>query len=37
VVSDQFRSSIVTTPGGKVYNGRIVNDTKDELTILIEP
>lgn len=37
VVSDQYRSWIVTTQGGKVYNGRIVNETNDEFTILIDP
>jgi putative heme-binding domain-containing protein len=37
VVSDQYRASIVTTASGKVYTGRIVNETKDALTILLDP
>ena len=32
VISDQYRASIVTTDSGKVYTGRIVNETKDTLT-----
>jgi putative heme-binding domain-containing protein len=37
VVSDQYRASIVTTTNGKIYTGRIVNETKDALTILLDP
>jgi putative heme-binding domain-containing protein len=37
VVSDQYRASVVTTESGKVYTGRIVNETKDKLTILLDP
>lgn len=37
VVSDQYRGSIVVTEKGKTYTGRIVNKTKKELTILIDP
>ncbi len=37
VVSDQYRASVVTTDSGKIYTGRIVNETKDALTILLDP
>ncbi|MHB1426021.1 MAG: c-type cytochrome [Gemmataceae bacterium] len=37
VVSDQYRASIVTTDSGKVYTGRIIAETKDKLTILLDP
>lgn len=37
VVSDQYRASIVTTDSGKVYTGRIVNESKDRYTILLDP
>ena len=37
VVSDQYRASIVTTNSGKVYTGRILNETDGELTILADP
>lgn len=37
VVSDQYRASIVTTNGGKVFNGRILNEADGELTILTDP
>ncbi|HEY7425453.1 MAG TPA: c-type cytochrome [Gemmataceae bacterium] len=37
VVSDQYRASTVTTTSGKIYTGRIVNETKDALTILLDP
>ncbi|HTU16547.1 MAG TPA: c-type cytochrome [Gemmataceae bacterium] len=37
VVSDQYRASVVTTNSGKMYTGRIVNETKDKLTILLDP
>jgi putative heme-binding domain-containing protein len=37
VISDQYRASIVTTDSGKVYTGRIINNTKDALTILLDP
>jgi putative heme-binding domain-containing protein len=37
VVSDQYRASVVTTASGKVYTGRIVNETKNALTILLDP
>ena len=37
VVSDQYRASVVTTDSGKMYTGRIVTETKDKLTILLDP
>jgi putative heme-binding domain-containing protein len=37
VVSDQYRASTVATQSGKVYTGRIVNETKDALVILLDP
>jgi putative heme-binding domain-containing protein len=37
VVSDQYRASVVTTESGKVYSGRIVTETRDKLTILLDP
>ena len=37
VVSDQYRASVITTDKGKIYTGRILNDTKDKLTILFDP
>jgi putative heme-binding domain-containing protein len=37
VVSDQYRASTLTTESGKVYTGRIVNETKGKLTILLDP
>ncbi|HLZ98504.1 MAG TPA: hypothetical protein VKP66_11265, partial [Steroidobacteraceae bacterium] len=37
VVSDQYRASTVTTQSGKVYTGRIVNETTNTLVILLDP
>jgi putative heme-binding domain-containing protein len=37
VVSDQYKGSIVTTSSGKVYTGRIINEQKGVLTILLDP
>jgi putative heme-binding domain-containing protein len=37
VVSDQYRASVVTTDSGKTYSGRIVTETKDKLTVLLDP
>jgi putative heme-binding domain-containing protein len=37
VVSDQYKASIVTTNSGKVYTGRIINEQKGTLTILLDP
>jgi putative heme-binding domain-containing protein len=37
VVSDQYRGAIITTDSGKVYNGRILSETDDSLTILTDP
>ena len=37
VVSDQYRASTVATTSGKVYTGRIVGESPDKLTILVDP
>jgi putative heme-binding domain-containing protein len=37
VVSDQYRASVVTTKSGKVYNGRIITESRKTLTILLDP
>ncbi len=37
VVSDQYRASIVQTKSGKVFTGKIVSETKDDITILVSP
>ena len=37
VVSDQYRANVVATTAGKVYTGRIVGESPDKLTILVDP
>jgi putative heme-binding domain-containing protein len=37
VVSDQYRAALVLTKSGKEYVGRIVSETNDSLTILVDP
>lgn len=37
VVSDQYKTNVVETKGGKTYTGRIVNATNDSITILVDP
>ncbi len=37
VISDQYRASVVATNDGKVYTGRIVGESPDKLTILLDP
>jgi putative heme-binding domain-containing protein len=37
VISDQYKASIVETKSGKVYTGKIVNETKDKLIMVIDP
>jgi putative heme-binding domain-containing protein len=37
VISDQYRASVVSTNKGKEYVGRIIAETKDALTILLDP
>ena len=37
VVSDQYRGSIVVTESGQVFRGKIVSETKDDITILVNP
>ena len=37
VISDQYKTTIVETKDGKTYTGRIVNQTNDSITMLIDP
>ncbi|WP_435010888.1 c-type cytochrome [Tundrisphaera lichenicola] len=37
VVSDQYRASTIATSAGKVFSGRVVGESKDKLTVLIDP
>ncbi len=37
VISDQYRASVVATTDGKIYTGRIVGESPDKLTILLDP
>jgi putative heme-binding domain-containing protein len=37
IISDQYRASVVITDSGKLYTGRILNETKEKLTILLDP
>ena len=37
VVSDQYRASIVQTANGKVFTGRIVNESPEAITIVTDP
>ena len=37
VVSDQYRATVVVTSSGKVYTGRIVNESPKSVTMLIDP
>ncbi|MEK6258421.1 MAG: c-type cytochrome [Planctomycetota bacterium] len=37
IVSDQFKATIVETKDGKSYTGKLVNDTKDSITLVIDP
>ncbi len=37
VVSDQYRASVVTTKSGKVYSGRIIAESRKNLTVLLDP
>ena len=37
VVSDQYKTTIVETKGGKTYTGRIVMAASDSITILVDP
>ena len=37
IISDQYRASIVVTNSGKVHTGRIVSETKDGITMLLDP
>lgn len=37
VVSDQYRGATIATKTGKLYNGRVVGETRDKLIVLIDP
>lgn len=37
VVSDQYRGAIVETKSGKVYTGKVVSETTENITILVSP
>jgi putative heme-binding domain-containing protein len=37
VVSDQYRASTVIDTNGKEYTGKIVSETKDKITIVVNP
>ncbi|MDB4365637.1 c-type cytochrome [Pirellulales bacterium] len=37
VVSDQYQAHVIQTVQGKVYTGRIVNETGNELTVVTDP
>jgi putative heme-binding domain-containing protein len=37
VISDQYRASVVATTEGKVHTGRIVGESADKLTVLLDP
>ncbi len=37
VISDQYKASIVETKAGKVITGRIVSESKDSITIVVDP
>jgi putative heme-binding domain-containing protein len=37
VISDQYKASIVETKEGKVITGKIVSDSKDSITIVVDP
>lgn len=37
VVSDQYRATTVVTTTGKVYTGRVVNETDQAVTMLVDP
>ncbi|MDA1051545.1 MAG: c-type cytochrome [Planctomycetota bacterium] len=37
VISDQFKASIIATTDGKVITGQLVSETKDSVTLLIDP
>lgn len=36
VISDQYKASIVSTNDGKSHTGRIVNDSKDSITMVVD-
>lgn len=37
VISDQYKASVIQTTGGQVHTGRIVSETADAVTMVINP
>jgi len=37
VISDQYRAHVIVTNQGKQYTGRLLNETKEKVTLLIDP
>lgn len=37
VISDQYKASVIETKAGKVITGRIVSESKDTITVVIDP
>lgn len=37
VISDQYKASTIQTTDGKVITGRVVSETKDSITVVIDP
>ena len=37
VISDQYKASVVETTAGKIITGRIVSESKDSITIVVDP
>ncbi|MBM4074019.1 MAG: hypothetical protein FJ267_00040 [Planctomycetes bacterium] len=37
VVSDQYKATIVVTKDGKSYTGKLVSESKDSITLVIDP
>ena len=37
VISDQYKASVIETKAGKVITGRIVSESKDSITIVVDP
>ena len=37
IISDQYKASVIETKAGKVITGRIVSESKDSITIVVDP
>ncbi|MCA8995799.1 MAG: hypothetical protein KDA80_02410, partial [Planctomycetaceae bacterium] len=37
VISDQYRAHNIITTQGKIYTGRVVSETADQYTVVIDP